>query len=375
MRCGQTRHLINFHEINLPLWYPLDVRRKAGNRSTIQDVAVKAGVSLGTVSRVLNNRHDVDPGLQRKVMEAVRVLRYAKTGRGRKVSRESRPIVTFVLSNREFLHPMHARMLQGAEQFCEELGYFLVFKRLQYAAETAATELRLPLLLREHAIADCLILAGTNYPNLIEAAVRAGVPYVLYGNNLVGPTPREGVDQVRSDDRDGSVQAVRYLVRLGHRRICFIGDISQPWFHNRYQGYLAAMAEARLEPMSQTVGLSADNFRNGLSSAEAIMRQGMKPTAIFAASDHVALGVWAHFREIGIHVPENCSLVGLDDIPDSQVTNPPLTTVHNPFLELGRELARMAIEKAKAPCQALPEVVLPTELMMRGTTWPLCDIT
>jgi DNA-binding LacI/PurR family transcriptional regulator len=306
-------------------------------------------------------------------MEAVRALRYAKTGRGRRVSRQERPIVTFVLSNREFLHPMHARMLQGAEEFCEELGYFLVFKRLQYSPDAAAGELKLPRLLREHAIADCLILAGTNYPNLIEAAVCAGVPYVLYGNNLVGAAPRGGVDQVRSDDRDGAVQAVRYLVRLGHRHICFIGDISQPWFHNRYRGYLAAMAEAGREPMAQTVGLSADNFRNGVSSADVVMRQGVKPSAIFAASDHVALGVWAQLRQIGIRVPEECSLVGLDDIPDSQVTDPPLTTVHNPFLECGRELARMAVEKAKAPWQALPEVVLPTELMMRGTTWPCLE--
>jgi len=353
------------------LCYAFSVRPK--KRATIVDVALKAGVSLGTVSRVLNNRQDVAPDLQRRVTEAAHALRYAKTGRGRKVSRESRPIITFVLSNREFLHPMHARMLQGAEQFCEELGYFLVFKRLDYAPDTPAAELKLPLLLREHAIADCLILAGTNYPNLIEATRLAGVPYVLYGNNLVSSAPHLQVDQVRSDDREGSLQAVRYLVRLGHKRICFIGDISQPWFHNRYQAYLSAVAEAGLEPMAQTVGLSADSFRNGFTSAEAVMRQGLRPTAIFAASDHIALGVWEQLRQSGVRVPDHCSLVGLDDIPDSWVTNPPLTTVHNPFLDLGRELARMAIEKTKAPCQPLPEVVLPTELILRGTTWPYLE--
>lgn len=349
------------------------VQKKPAKRVTISDIALKAGVSLGTVSRVLNNRRDVDPGLRCKVNDAIRALRYVKTGRGRKVSRESRPIITFVLSNREFLHPMHARMLQGAEQYCEELGFFLVFKRLDYTPETAASELKLPQLLHEHAIADCLILAGTNYPNLIQATERAGVPYVLYRNNLVGEIPRDGIDQVRSDDRDGAMQAVRYLVRLGHKRICFIGDISQPWFDTRYQAYAAAIAEAGLEPMAQTVGLSADSFHNGLISAEAVMRQGLRPTAIFAASDHIALGVLEQLRRSGVRVPEDCSLVGLDDLPDSRATNPPLTTVHNPFLELGRELARMAIEKAKAPSEPLPEVVLPTELVMRGTTWPCLE--
>jgi LacI family transcriptional regulator len=347
------------------------VRRSEGKkRATIVDVATKAGVSLGTASRVLNNRRDVDRELRRRVMDAVRVLGYVRGEHGRRASRETRPIVTYVLGNREFLHPMHARMLQGAEQYCEEMGYYLVFKRLGYTAATPATELRLPWLLREHGIADCLILAGTNYPNLIEATEAAGVPHVLYRNNLVGDAPRHAVDQVRADDEGGSVEAVRYLVRLGHKRICFIGDISQPWFANRYMAYCAVVSEARLEPMAQTVGLAEDGFRNGFATMEAILRQGIRPTAIFAASDHVALGVLEQLRRSGVRVPEDCSVVGFDDLPEASLMNPPLTTVHNPFSELGRELARMAIEKTKAPFQPLPEVVLPAELVLRGTTWP-----
>ena len=337
------------------------------------DVAAKAEVSLGTASRVLNNRRDVDRELRRRVMDAVRALGYVRGEHGRRAARETYPIITFVISNREFLHPMHTRMLQGAEQYCEELGYFVVFKPLAYTAATPVAKLRLPSLLREHGIADCLILAGTNYPNLIEATVAAGVPYVLYRNNLVGDGPHEGSDQARSDDRTGTIEAVRYLVRLGHRRICFIGDISQPWFANRYQAYCAAAAEASLEPMAQTVGLAEDSVRNGFASAEAILQQGIRPTAIFAASDHVALGVLEQLRRSKVRVPEDCSVVGFDDLPDASATNPPLTTVHNPFFELGRELARMAIEKAKAPCEAQPEVVLPTELVLRGTTWPCLE--
>ena len=99
------------------------MRRNPDNkRVTIVDVATKAGVSLGTASRVLNNRRDVDRELRRRVMEAVRTLGYVRGEHGRRASRETCPIVTFVLGNREFLHPMHARMLQGAEQYCEELG-------------------------------------------------------------------------------------------------------------------------------------------------------------------------------------------------------------------------------------------------------------
>jgi LacI family transcriptional regulator len=356
------------------LCYSLSVRRDKGQRrATIVDVAAKAGVSLGTASRVLNDRRDVDPELRRRVREAIRVLGYVRGEHGRRASRETCPIITFVLSNREFLHPMHTRMVQGAEQFCEEHGYFLVFKRLNYNSETPVTDLRLPALLREHGIADCLILAGTNYPNLLEATAGAGVPYVVYRNNLVGSVPHDGTDQARSDDYSGAVEAVRYLVRLGHKQICFIGDISQPWFRNRYQAYCAVMTAAGLETMAQTVGLADDSFHNGFASTEAILQHSMLPTAIFAASDHVALGVLEQLRHKGVRVPEDCSLVGFDDLPDAQLTTPPLTTVRNPFFELGRELARLAIEKAKSPRDPLPEVVLPTELVLRGTTWPCLE--
>src|SRR5205807_2243408 len=106
---------------------------------------------------------------------------------------------------------------------------------------------------------------------------------------------------------------------LGHRRICYIGDISQPWFARRYQAYLDVMREAGLEPIAQTVRLSPDNFQSGFTSAEAILQQGLRPTAIFAGSDHFALGAWEQLRRSGLHVPEDCSLIGFDNIPDSEV--------------------------------------------------------
>lgn len=343
-------------------------REKLG--ATIVDVASKAGVSLGTASRVLNNRRGVDPELRRKVTEAARSLSYVRAENARRASRETCPIITFVLSNRGFLHPVHARLLQGAEQYCEESGFFVVFKRLDYAADTPLSELKLPALLREHGIADCLILAGTNYPNLIEATERAGVPYVLYGNNLVGESPHGPVDQARSDDGSGAREGVRYLIRLGHRQICFIGDISQPWYEVRYKAYLGVMADAGLEPLAQTVGLSLDNARNGYASTEAILQRGLAISAIFAGADDVAFGVWEQVRQRGMRIPDDISLLGFGDMPDAHLMEPPLTTVRIPFLEIGRQLARMAIEKANSPRSPLPETVVPTELILRGTTWP-----
>ena len=183
-------------------------RQKEPRKATIVDVAEMAGVSLGTASRVLNNRRGVDPELRRKVTEAAQALKYVRAENARRASRETVPVITFVLSNRDFLHPVHARMLQGAEEFCEENGYFVVFKKFDYAMDTPAADIKLPAQLREHGIADCLILAGTNYPNLIEATRKAGVPYVLFRNNLITPEPHPPFDQARADDAEGARVAV-----------------------------------------------------------------------------------------------------------------------------------------------------------------------
>jgi len=345
-------------------------RAKLLSNPTIVDVAQMAGVSLGTASRVLNNRRGVDPELVRKVNEAARTLSYVRSATARRASRDTAPVITFVLANRDFLHPVHARLLQGAEEFCEENGYFVVFKKFDYSPEAAPADIKLPSVLRQHGIADCLILAGTNYPNFIEATHRTRVPYVLFGNNLVSSTPHEPFDQVRSDDIHGSKEAVRYLARLGHKRICFIGDISHRWYADRYRAYLEAMQESNLEPIAQTVALSPDNFSNGFACAEAILRRGIPITAVFAAGDDVAFGVWEQLRKANLRVPDDISLIGFGDLPGANLMIPPLTTVRQPCLDIGRQLAKMAIEKAKHSSVRQPETVVQTELILRGTTWP-----
>ena len=345
-------------------------RKKETRKPTIVDVAITAGVSLGTASRVLNNRRGVDPELRRKVTEAAHALKYVRAENARRASRETVPVITFVLSNRDFLYPVHARMLQGAEEFCEENGYFVVFKKLDYSCDQPASEIKLPVMLREHGIADCLILAGTNYPNLIEATERANVPYVLFRNNFITSAPHPPFDQARSDDAEGAQMAVRYLVKLGHKRICYIGDISQVWYEERYKAYLEVMRAAGLEPIAQTVALSPDNFTNGFSSAEAILKRRIPVTAIFATADDVAFGVIEQLRHSGLRVPGDISVVGFGDMPEAHLKIPPLTTVRIPVLHMGRQLAKMAIEKARSPRVALPETVVQTELILRGTTWP-----
>lgn len=333
---------------------------------TIRDVAKRAQVSVGTVSRVLNSRPDVKPELRTRVERAMRDLGYRPNVRAQNFARNSSAVISFVLSNRDLLHPFHSRILQGVSAQCEETGFFVLYSRWQYSGDTAPGKLQLPSVLKAHGIADCLILAGTNYPNLLEALDEMGTEYVLLANNFVSSRKRLPVDQVRFDDTRGAFEAVRYLISLGHKDIWYIGDVSQPWYNNRYQGYLQAMAEAGLQPRGSTAGLTDNRFANGMQCTESILGHDQPVSAIFAGTDDVAYGAWEALNRRGLRVPADVSLIGFDN-QRGPYKSLELTTIRVEAEEIGRQLARMAIAKIREQGKTLPEVIAPVVLIKRAT--------
>jgi LacI family transcriptional regulator len=338
---------------------------------TIKDVAREANVSIGTVSRVINGLSNVDPRLREQVEQAIKQLNYRPSARARNFVQNSSPVISFVQSNRNLVYPFHTDVLQSVEECCAEEGYFVLFTRHNYAPEMSPGDLVLPNLLRSHGIADCLILAGMNYQNFLDAVEELEVPYVVLKNTYTSEKPRPLVDQVGWDDFAGGYEATRYLIDLGHRDIWFLGDISLPWYKTRFQGYSKAMCDANLEPRGQTIGLSDNLYANGYSCMEMILDQHFPVTAIFAGYDDVAYGAWDAMLRRGLSVPQDVSLVGYHDEGQAQFKVPPLTTIRVDKFAVGRQLARMAIEKLKSPGKRIPEVTIPVTLMKRGTTRPL----
>ena len=338
---------------------------------TIKDVAKRAKVAIGTVSRVMNNRPGVDPGLRLRVEEAIRELNYRPNARARSFVQNSSPIISFVQSNRRLLYAFHSDVLQSVEESCAEEGYFVLFTRYNYSPDRKPSELLLPKVLQSHGVADCLILAGMNYENFIEAVEALGVPYVLLKNTYTGKTVRPPVDQVGWDDHSGSYEATKYLIELGHRDIWYIGDTSLPWYGARCEGYQQAMRDGGLEPRGQTIGLSDNLYANGYACMDMILEQGLPVTAVFAGYDDIAFGAWDALAKRGLQVPNDVSVIGYHDEDQAQFKVPPLTTVRVEKFAIGRQLARMAIEKLRSPGRRLPEIILPVTLMRRGSTRPL----
>ncbi len=337
---------------------------------TIKDVARRAQVAVGTVSRVVNGRQDVNSELRARVLRALDELNYRPNARAQSFARNSSPVVSFILSNRDFLHPFHSHVLQGVEEYCEETGHFVMYTRFRYSADLKMQDMRLPGVLERHGIADCVIVAGTNYTNFVNVLEKRGIEYVLLANNFVGTRKREPVDQVRFDDYGGALEATRYLIQLGHKDIWYIGDTTLPWYRRRWEAFEEVMNGARLKPRSQTVALSDDRFMNGFSSVRMIVEQKARVTAIFAGTDDVAYGALEACRMNGYEVPRDISIVGFDDQYGSQRI-PGMTTVRVEAEEVGRELAKMAISKIRNKGHRSPEVVVPTKLIKRETCRPL----
>ena len=335
---------------------------------TVREVARYAGVAVGTVSRVLNRNVTVDPHLRQRVEEAIRKLNYRPPQFNHPAVAVGAPTVSFVLANRRFLHPVHAQILQGAEEYCRTAGYFVLYTSFDYRPETSPDQLSLPKILTDHRIADCVILAGMNYGNLLDALESSGVPHVVLANKLVDERERAPVDRVRWDDRAAGYEATRYLLELGHREIHYIGDVSAPSFRNPYEGYLRAMEDGGAAPSAQTVPLAEDPFENGRLSMELLLEHGAPVTAVFADCN-IIYGVWEALRKSNRQVPNDFSLIAFGQ-QYGLLNVPPVTTVTVDMTMLGRTAAELAVNKIRNGNRRAPEIVLPSTLMPKGTCGP-----
>jgi DNA-binding LacI/PurR family transcriptional regulator len=342
--------------------------------ATIRDVARRARVAIGTVSRVVNNRPDVNGELRARVLRAAQALDYRPNARARSFARNSSAVLSFILSNRDFLHPFHAHVLQGVQKYCEDAGYFVMYTCFRYSPTVSPAQIALPGVLQSHGMADCVVLAGVNYDNFIGVLEKRSVNYVLLANNFISKRRRDLLDRVRFDDFTGAADATRYLIQLGHKHIWYIGDTSLPWYQARYEAFSQVMNEAGLQPMAQTMALSDDRFLNGMNSVQMLLERRTHVTAIFAGTDDVAYGAWEGIRRHGMQVPRDISLVGFDD-QQGMLGIPSLTSVRVDTEEIGRQLAKMAITKIASKGQSLNEVLIPTKLVKRETCRPPASTT
>jgi LacI family transcriptional regulator len=337
---------------------------------TIKEVAQRAGVGIGTVSRVLNRAGSFDPETARKVEEAAKALGYRRNVHWKRLSSNSSQTLCFLLGNRDSLNSMQMRMLVACEQVCNARKYDLVFARFRYSPDLRAGALELPRLLADEGVVDGVILIGRHAGNLVEALDRNSTPWVMMGNNYDGDFRKLAQNTVSYDDEAGCYEGTAYLARLGHRRIAFVGNAAYRWFERRRAGYERALTEHDLRPLAITEDWGASGIEYGRLAAAELLRRREAVTAVVAANDEVAAGVWKELVHRGVAIPRDFSLCGFGDREEFQILEPSLTSIAVFPEKLGAELARMILQRLDAPGQPAESRIYPCRLVERASWAP-----
>ena len=303
--------------------------------ATIDDVARLAGVSVATVSRVINNSDAVRKSTADKVRGAIGQLSYTPNLAARNLRRNESRIVMMLAPN--FTNPYYTHILSGICDMSRELGYIsLVYNTYDTVSLNRESLVKL---IEENRV-DGTITLGCNKDDEWINDFKDEYPIVQcseYARNA--DVPHISVDNFRAAN-----ESVNYLMSLGHKRIGFMGS-SNDFISTklRYEGYCKALADAGLSLRSEyVVNGSVDySFQSGKAAAEKLLSLNERPTAIFCVSDVLALGTIAQAHEMGIDVPEQLSVTGFDDVDYTTMFHPHLTTVKTPCYELGQQAMKM----------------------------------
>lgn len=302
---------------------------------TIEMVARAAGVSLSTVSRILNGTAVVSETKSRAVEEAIAALGFVANpvARGLAGGRTlSIGVVTQAIDS-----PFYGAALRGIEDQLGPEGYSPLFVSGHW---DAATEVRCIDVLRSRRVDGIIVLTGRISDAALKACAKA-LPVVVTGRTLKAP----GLFSLHFDNFEGGRLATQHLIQLGHRRIAFItGDPAHADSTERLRGYRGALEAAGIVFDPALVVPGEYHEVNGLLAVDRLVESRQRFTAIFAANDQMAFGAALGLQRRSLRVPDDVSLVGFDDLPTSQYAIPPLSTVHQPAYEMGRLAATAMLE-------------------------------
>ncbi len=335
-------------------------------RTTALQVAKFAGVSRTTVSFVLNNV----PGMRiseetrQRVLDASRQLNYHPDSNARRMVSGQTFMIGFVLRqspNQTFADHFLPQVLNGLSQSAAAQGYHTLIEPIPPEDTTGAYVK----LIRERHV-DGIVLSGPRSDDQELIRIKAeGEPIVL-----LGQLPGTGIAFVDVDNVGGARLATQHLIDLGHRRIAIITNapIAYTASYDRLCGYRLALESAGINYDDSLVHYGYFTPESGFQAMESLLASQPLPTAVFVASDTVALGALQAIRKAGLSVPQDLALVGFDDIPLSAFIDPPLTTVRLPAFGLGWGAAEMLIHLIGKEDLLESEVLLETELVVRASS-------
>jgi len=330
-------------------------------KSTITDVAKQAGVSMKTVSRVLNNEPNVAKKTRERVLEVAKALRYSPNLAARGLASSKSYLLALLYDNPS---PNYIANLQkGAIDACRKSGYHLVVEPVDMQATNFGDAVDI---LLERLPVDGIILTPplSDDKNVLAILKRLKIPYVP-----VAPTLDSGhTSSVKMDDVKAAYEMTEFLIRQGHRKLGFIkGHPEHSASKLRYHGFVKAMETVGLEINTDWVADGDFSFKSGVDAAEKFLSEDDRPTAIFASNDDMAAGVVSVASRLGLSVPDDLSVGGFDDTPLAQILYPQLTTIKQPIYEMGHRAANLLIKPPEG-ADRLASYCLDHKLIVRDST-------
>jgi LacI family transcriptional regulator len=315
--------------------------------ATIYDVAARAGVSIKSVSRVLNRGPNVSPALEAKVRAAVDELDYRPSLSARTLAGASSYLIAaFVDADLTLEHwrsgrgnDYLSRLEYGALVECRRADHHLLVELVDYGSPSLETRL---LSLLRSLRPDGVLLTPPNSddPRVMDVLERNGTPFVRLGAET---EPGRGM-RVFMDDRQAAADMTEHLIAAGHRRIGFVsGPASHAASRARRDGFQSAMADHGLEVTADLLVEGDFTFEAGRRAGGTLLGGRQRPTAVFASNDDMALGVLNAAAALGIAAPEGVAVCGFDDTPSAMLSTPPLTTIRHPVTEMAAMATRLLL--------------------------------
>jgi LacI family transcriptional regulator len=332
---------------------PGDARRPV----TIARIAQEVGVSVPTVSKVINGRSDVAPDTRRRVEAAIREHGYRRRDRSERQSH----LIEVLFHELESAWALE--IIMGVEQVAREHGLAVVLSEMQGRRTPGRGWIEGVLARRP--VGVIAVFSDLSEAHRSQLKTR-GIPLVV-----VDPTgePLHDTPSIGATNWSGGLTATRHLLGLGHRRIGVISGPEQIMCSRaRLDGYRAAMDAAGVPVDPDLLRCGAFHVKEGVREGRALLRLPDPPTAIFAGNDLQAFGVYQAAREARLHIPEDLSVVGFDDLPVASWVGPPLTTIRQPLAQMAVTAARLMLTLASGAQPAQTRVELATELVVREST-------
>ncbi|MUT66777.1 catabolite control protein A [Paenibacillus sp. NEAU-GSW1] len=325
---------------------------------TIYDVAREAGVSMATVSRVVNNNPNVKPATRKKVFEAIERLGYRPNAVARGLASKKTTTVGVVIP--DISNAIFAEVARGIEDIANMYHYNII---LCNADKRKDKEIRVINTLLEKQVDGLLFMGGAVTDEHMQAFKTANVPIVLCAT-----TDENGeIPSVDINHENAAYDAVRKLIDLGHKRIAMIsGTLQDPANgYARFQGYKRALEEAGIGHNESLVRVGNYRYESGADAMKYFLELSERPTAVFAATDEMAIGAIHSIQDNGLKVPEDFSVISVDNSRMASMVRPQLTTVAQPMYDIGAVSMRLLTKLMKKETVDQSKVILPHEIIVR----------